>query len=107
MIGDTIPKLKYTTYWATECPKTIVFDINYRLAPDNLFPDGLCDCWESYTWIINNAKHEFGIDYKNVILTGDSAGGNLITAVTAMAIERGFRVPDFIMPIFPLNVCNF
>ena len=43
----------------------------------------------------------FGIRYKKVILTGDSAGGNLMLAITTMAIERGFRVPDGIMPSYP------
>jgi hormone-sensitive lipase len=32
---------------------------------------------------------------------GDSAGGNLVTAVTIMAINRGFRKPDGIILCYP------
>jgi acetyl esterase/lipase len=31
-------------------------------------------------------KKVFGINFKNVILTGDSAGGNLIIVMTLIAI---------------------
>lgn len=54
-----------------------------------------------------NAKKLFGIDFKKVILTGDQAGGTLVLAVTALAIDRKFRVPDFIMPIYPITLCSF
>jgi hormone-sensitive lipase len=38
-------------------------------------------------------------------LVGDSAGGNLVTAVTIMAIERKFRVPDGLILCYPaLNI---
>jgi len=32
---------------------------------------------------------------------GDSAGGNLVAAVTLMAIKRGFRVPDALVLCYP------
>ena len=48
----------------------------------------------------------FGIRYKKVILTGDSCGGNLIIALTTMAIERGFRVPDGILPSYPNTIAT-
>jgi len=41
-----------------------------------------------------NAERELGIKPDTIILCGDSAGGNLIAALTVMAIQRGFRVPD-------------
>jgi len=38
---------------------------------------------------------------------GDSAGGNLIAALTIMAIERGYRVPDGLVMAYPaLSVCK-
>jgi acetyl esterase/lipase len=37
-----------------------------------------------------------------VILTGDSAGGNLCILVTMMAIMRGTRVPDGIFLMYPV-----
>ena len=42
-----------------------------------------------------------GIKPEKIILVGDSAGGNLIAAVTIMAIERNFRVPDALIMVYP------
>ena len=36
-----------------------------------------------------------------IILVGDSAGGNIVAAVTIMAIERNYRVPDGIVLCYP------
>ena len=41
-----------------------------------------------------NSEEKLGIRPETIVLCGDSAGGNLIMALTVMAIERGFRVPD-------------
>lgn len=38
---------------------------------------------------------------------GDSAGGNLVAAVTIMAIERKYWVPDGLLLVYPaLNLCK-
>ena len=49
-----------------------------------------------------------GIDPEKIILVGDSAGGNLVAALTIMAIERSYRVPDGIILAYPaLNLSKF
>ena len=35
-------------------------------------------------------------------MVGDSAGGNLVAALTVMAIQRNFRVPDGIIMAYPV-----
>jgi hormone-sensitive lipase len=57
-------------------------------------------------WIVLNAKSRFGINFKRVIMCGDSAGGNLIIAMTLMAVNRKFRVPDAIFPFYPSTVSS-
>jgi hypothetical protein len=47
-----------------------------------------------------------GIHPKKVIVTGDSAGGNLSIAISLMAIERGYRVPDALVPLYPSASCS-
>jgi hormone-sensitive lipase len=57
-----------------------------------------------------NAEQVFGLTYKKVILAGDSAGGSLVTSITVMAINRGFRVPDAVLTSYPTTIaspCNF
>lgn len=38
---------------------------------------------------------------KKVVLVGDSAGGNLVGALTLLAIKTGVRVPDGILMAYP------
>jgi hormone-sensitive lipase len=94
----------YTTKWAESLPNTAIFSIDYRLAPESRFPSQIDDCWQAYVWIVNHAKTSLGIDPKRVVLVGDSAGGSLILALTLMAIERGFKVPDAVLPIYPTSI---
>jgi len=45
----------------------------------------------------------FNIDIKpkRVVLVGDSAGGNLVLALTLRCIKRGIRIPDGILVVYP------
>ncbi len=45
--------------------------VDYRLAPDHPFPAALDDCVTAYRWLLGQ-----GISPQNVVLAGDSAGGN-------------------------------
>jgi hormone-sensitive lipase len=42
-----------------------------------------------------------GLDIEKIIVIGDSAGGNLVAALTVMAIERNYRVPDGLILCYP------
>jgi hormone-sensitive lipase len=70
----------------------------------------LNDVWQTYYFLVTHAKEYFKINPTKIILVGDSAGGNLVAAVTIMAIQRGFRVPDGIILAYPalnLSRLNF
>ena len=41
------------------------------------------------------------IQPKKIILVGDSAGGNLVAALTILTIKTGVRVPDGILMAYP------
>jgi acetyl esterase len=59
----------------------VVFNVNYRLAPKHPFPDGIADVCDAYRWVVQNgAAH--GADVSRLILAGESAGANLVTALT-------------------------
>lgn len=65
----------------------IVVSVDYRLAPENPFPKPLEDCYEATQWVAENID-KFGGNKKNLIVCGESAGGNLAAAVTLMAREE-------------------
>ena len=94
----------YTRLWANDL-NIPIFSIDYRLAPNSPFPDALNDCWQVYYYLIERGCYELGINGgrppKKVILVGDSAGGNLVAAITIMAIQRNYRAPDGIIMAYP------
>ena len=97
----------YTRMWANELGVPII-SVDYRLAPQNQFPDALNDVWQVYYWVVEYGEAFLGIKTDKIILVGDSAGGNLVTATTIMAIERGFRKPDMLVLAYPaLSLSKF
>ena len=61
----------------------VVFTINYRLAPKNPFPDGLIDTANAFSWVLKYA-HQFNADINNIVISGESAGANLITSLALL-----------------------
>jgi len=64
-----------------------VISVGYRLAPENPFPSGLNDCYNVTKWVTEH-KDELKWDGQNLAVAGDSAGGNLASAVTLLAREK-------------------
>lgn len=62
----------------------VVFNINYRLGPTHLYPAPLEDACAALLWVLANARR-YGADPDRLILAGESAGGNLVTALTYLA----------------------
>ena len=90
----------YTRIW-TRDTKIPVISIDYRLAPEYPYPWALDDCWQVYLWIINWGADQLNINPKTIILVGDSAGGNLATSITILAIQHKVKVPDMLILPYP------
>lgn len=65
-----------------------VVSVDYRLAPEHPFPAGADDCYYVTKEIVTNHSL-FKQRPEEVILIGDSAGGNLAAVVSLMARDRG------------------
>jgi acetyl esterase len=61
---------------------TLVFNVDYRLAPEHPFPTPFEDCLAAVRWAHREAPR-FGGDASRFAVGGDSAGGNLSAAVAA------------------------
>jgi acetyl esterase len=65
-----------------------VFNISYRLAPRHRFPSAIEDVCRAFVWVTKNAAR-FGGDTNRMVLSGESAGANLVTSLTiATSYER-------------------
>lgn len=93
----------YLIPWAKQL-QIPVFSIDYRLAPEVQYPDILDDCINGYLWIIVFIEQVLKVPINTLILTGDSAGGNISCVITNWCIINGVRKPDYIFPHYP--VCN-
>lgn len=78
----------------------LVASVDYRLAPEHRFPAGLEDCYAVTREIfLNSGLMER--EAADIVLIGDSAGGNLAAAVSLMARDRGEFLPERQILIYP------
>ncbi len=79
----------------------VTFMLNYRLAPKYPYPASLEDVCKAVCWVYDHVKH-YGGDPNNIIIAGESAGGNL---TTMMAIVNSYRRPEpFAREVFDRNI---
>ena len=94
-----------------------IFGINYSLAPKYKYPEALNDIYQAYMWILKHAKDEINMDIKHIILSGDSAGGNLALGLNNLLItmkeyESGtelgkqIKLPELVSTQYPVTYFN-
>jgi acetyl esterase len=77
-----------------------VLFVDYRLAPTYRFPTALFDALDAYAWLKQTAL-QYGIDPANIVVAGDSAGGNLAVAVSLWCREHGLGMPKGMLLVYP------
>ena len=80
---------------------TVVVSVDYRLAPEHPGPAAFDDVYAALQWAADHAS-EFGGDAGQLILAGDSAGGNLAATVTIAARDRGGPAVSGQVLIYPV-----
>jgi monoterpene epsilon-lactone hydrolase len=73
-----------------------VLSVDYRLAPEHIFPAALDDCIVSYLWLI-----EMGTSPSLIVPVGISAGGNLILSMFMKLRATGIPLPKAAVCISP------
>ena len=79
-----------------------VLNVNYRLAPEDVFPTAVDDAVAAFRWLHNSAA-ELGIDPNRIAVAGDSAGGNLSAVVSQELARRGGPVPAMQALLVPVT----
>ena len=78
-----------------------IVSVDYRLAPETIFPGALEDCYAVLSWIFTRAS-ELHIDTRRVGLMGESAGGGLAAALALLARDRGEFQLAFQHLVYPM-----
>ena len=78
-----------------------VVTINYRLVPEGCFPIALQDTFNAYRWMVEHAD-EYDLDLDRLVVAGESAGGNLISALMIATCYQ--RAEPWARAIWDLNV---
>ncbi|MFX1298485.1 MAG: alpha/beta hydrolase, partial [Promethearchaeota archaeon] len=68
--------------------KMRVLSLDYHLAPEHPFPAALEDCYNAYKWLLSQ-----GFKATNIVIAGDSAGGNLTLTTLIKLRDEGIELP--------------
>jgi triacylglycerol lipase len=75
--------------------------VDYRLAPETVFPGAIEDCYAGLAWTVAHAT-ELGIDSARIGVMGESAGGGLAASLALLARDRGAYALAFQHLIYPM-----
>ena len=87
VFGLTPPHLQMGAYLAKKMGTRILM-VDYHLAPEYPFPAALNDCVTAYRWLLKQ-----GISAPNIVVAGDSAGGNLTITLLMKLRDDGDPLP--------------
>lgn len=82
--------------------ESAVVSVDYRLAPENPFPAALHDGLDALSWCMARCGDLLGREVP-VIVAGDSAGANIATAATRLAMLRGDELPALQVLAYPVT----
>jgi len=80
----------------------VIIAVEYQKAPEHPYPAAFEDCFYTLEWVVENATN-LGIDQTLIGIGGDSAGGNLASAVAIKARDTNLISLAFQLLIYPCN----
>jgi acetyl esterase len=78
-----------------------IISVDYSLSPEALFPTALQQCYDATRYVAEHAD-EIGVRRGRLAVAGDSAGGNLATAVAIKALDEGGPPIELQVLIYPV-----
>lgn len=81
--------------------QAMVISVGYHYAPEHKFPSAHEESYAVTQWVMKNGQG-WGGDPKRVAIGGESAGGNMATAVCMMARDRKGLMPIHQLLVYPV-----
>ncbi|KAG5209686.1 Abhydrolase superfamily protein [Trichophyton interdigitale] len=84
--------------------EVVVFDVDYRLAPEHPYPTAIEDCWAAVQWVRSRAI-EFNLDISRLAVGGASAGGHLAAVMAHLCRDYGYplKLQLLIVPVVDMH----
>jgi acetyl esterase/lipase len=76
--------------------KAKIFALDYRLSPEYRYPAQLEDAWNAYRWLLSGET-----DPRQLVVVGDSAGGNLTLALLLWLRDSRLPLPALAVCLSP------
>lgn len=102
--------------WSSKLDNIPILSIEYSLAPESKFPVALQELLDVYLYVISEDKQvseQLRFNPKKIIVTGDSAGGNIVLALICVIndLNKQFNseiiLPKATMLIYPTVAVSF
>jgi acetyl esterase len=84
---------------------TVVF-VDYARSPEARYPVAIEQAYAATKWMAEHGA-SLGVDPARLAVVGDSAGGNMVAAVTLLAKQRGGPKLAFQVLCYPVTDANF
>jgi acetyl esterase/lipase len=103
--GSPVSHRNVTSCYAELCGAAVLA-IDYRLMPENRRQHGIDDCRTAYRWILDNGP-DGPQPVNHLVVSGDSAGGNLSLSLIAWVRDQGLAAPDAVVALSPTVDATF
>jgi acetyl esterase len=105
VLGDypTHKRLVRDLVVASECAAVFV---NYTLSPEAKYPQAINEIYAAAKWVSEHGD-EIDVDGKNMAAVGNSAGGNMTTALCMMAKDKGGPLIKLQILMWPATDASF
>ena len=74
------------SHYAVEC-NAVVFNVDYRLAPETKCPNNVKDFYEVIKYVYENCE-ELGIDSSKIVIGGESGGGYICLGTMVLLAQK-------------------
>jgi acetyl esterase/lipase len=92
---------RFLAYMALDCG-VVVFNVDYRLAPETRCPNNALDFYEAIKYVSSNAA-ELGVDPGRIAMAGESGGGYICAAAMLLLAQRGEAgLVKLAIPVIPM-----